>query len=113
MFAHLSFASNSADQSKDGQFIIADKSVSRKHLTIEVGIAGPDDCVSADHVKDIIYSDVLIKRNLKSRSKVILNDQNTKVGTTVNGEQIKGKDGHELNSDVNEIRIGRYEHLFR
>ncbi|KAI9642443.1 hypothetical protein NHQ30_009248 [Ciborinia camelliae] len=96
LFAHLPSPCNSADESKDGQFVIADKSVSRQHLTIEVGTVGPDDC-----------------RNPKTRSKVTLNDQNTKVGTTVNGEQIKGKEGHELSSDVNEICIGRYKHLFR
>ncbi|ESZ94810.1 hypothetical protein SBOR_4770 [Sclerotinia borealis F-4128] len=82
--------------SEDGQFVIADKSVSRQHLTIEVGTVGPNDC-----------------RSPKSRSKITLKDQNTKVGTTVNGEQIKGKEGHEITSDVNEVCIGRYKKLFR
>ncbi|KAJ8058940.1 hypothetical protein OCU04_011925 [Sclerotinia nivalis] len=82
--------------SEDGQFKIDDKSVSRQHLTIEVGAVGPDDC-----------------GNPKSRSKITLNDLNTKVGTTVNGEQIKGKNGYELSNDANEICIGRYKSLFR
>ncbi|KAK6603908.1 FHA domain-containing protein [Botrytis cinerea] len=82
--------------SEDGHFAIADKSVSRQHLTIEVGIAGPEDC-----------------KNPKSRSKVILNDQKTKAGTTVNGEQIKGIEDYELGSEVNEIMIGRSKHVFR
>ncbi|KAF7853943.1 hypothetical protein EAF04_010609 [Stromatinia cepivora] len=82
--------------SEDGQFAIADKSVSRQHLTIEVGTVGPNDC-----------------ENTKSRSKITLSDLNTKVGTTVNGEQIKGKGGYELSSDVNEICIGKYKNLFR
>ncbi|KAF7956150.1 hypothetical protein EAE96_005070 [Botrytis aclada] len=82
--------------SEDGHFAIADKSVSRQHLTIEVGVAGADDC-----------------RNPKSRSKVILNDQKTKAGTTVNGEQIKGIEDYELKSQVNEVMIGRSKHIFR
>ncbi|QSZ32348.1 hypothetical protein DSL72_001922 [Monilinia vaccinii-corymbosi] len=82
--------------SENGQFVISDKSVSRQHLTVEVGNVGPDDC-----------------RNPKSRSRVTLKDQNTKVGTTVNGEQIKGKESYELSSDMNEICIGRFEHVFR
>ncbi|ATZ50628.1 hypothetical protein BCIN_06g01230 [Botrytis cinerea B05.10] len=82
--------------SEDGHFAIADKSVSRQHLTIEVGVAGPEDC-----------------KNPKSRSKVILNDQKTKAGTTVNGEQIKGIEDYELGSEVNEIMIGRSKHVFR
>ncbi|KAF7918621.1 hypothetical protein BELL_0212g00200 [Botrytis elliptica] len=82
--------------SEDGHFAIADKSVSRQHLTIEVGVSGPDDC-----------------RNPKSRSKVILNDQKTKAGTTVNGEQIKGIEDYELRSEINEIIIGRSKHIFR
>ncbi|KAA8569999.1 hypothetical protein EYC84_002337 [Monilinia fructicola] len=82
--------------SENGQFVISDKSVSRQHLTIEVANVGPDDC-----------------RNPKSRSRVTLRDQNTKVGTTVNGEQIKGKESHELSNDMNEIRIGKYKHVFR
>ncbi|THV50640.1 hypothetical protein BGAL_0142g00210 [Botrytis galanthina] len=91
-----SLASNSADESKDGHFAIADKSVSRQHLTIEVGVPGPDDC-----------------RNPKSRSRVILNDQKTKAGTTVNGEQIKGIEDYDLKSEINEITIGRSKHIFR
>ncbi|RAL58825.1 hypothetical protein DID88_009135 [Monilinia fructigena] len=82
--------------SENGQFVISDKSVSRQHLTIEVANVGPDDC-----------------RNPKSRSRVTLRDQNTKVGTTVNGEQIKGKESHELSNDMNEICIGKYKHVFR
>ncbi|TGO48253.1 hypothetical protein BCON_0246g00220 [Botryotinia convoluta] len=82
--------------SEDGHFAIADKSVSRQHLTIEVGVPGPDDC-----------------ENPKSRSKVILNDQKTKAGTTVNGDQIKGIEDYELQSEVNEIMIGRSKHIFR
>ncbi|KAB8298772.1 hypothetical protein EYC80_000947 [Monilinia laxa] len=82
--------------SENGQFVISDKSVSRQHLTIEVANVGPDDCW-----------------NPKSRSRVTLRDQNTKVGTTVNGEQIKGKESHELSNDMNEICIGKYKHVFR
>lgn len=106
-------ASNSADECKDGHFAIADKSVSRQHLTIEVGVAGPEDCVSTGHVGSKIFTDDFIKKNPKSRSKVILNDQKTKAGTTVNGEQIKGIEDYELGSEVNEIMIGRSKHVFR
>lgn len=108
-----SLASNSADESKDGHFAIADKSVSRQHLTIEVGVPGPDDCVSVGQVRSEIHTNYFVKRNPKSRSIVILNDQKTKAGTTVNGEQIKGIEDYELKSEINEIIIGRSKHIFR
>ncbi|CAD6445987.1 6413a378-5fc9-454c-a96e-e07d15d0615b [Sclerotinia trifoliorum] len=82
--------------SEPGQIEIADKSVSRRHLTIEIGTVGPDDC-----------------GNPKSRSKITLTDLNTKVGTVVNEVQIRGKGGYEMTSDVNEICIGKYKTLFR
>ncbi|APA08853.1 hypothetical protein sscle_04g036230 [Sclerotinia sclerotiorum 1980 UF-70] len=82
--------------SEPGQIEIADKSVSRRHLTIDIGTVGPDDC-----------------GNSKSRSKITLNDLDTKVGTIVNGVQIKGKGDFELSSDMNEVCIGRYKTLFR
>lgn len=60
-----------------------------------------------------MFTDDFIKKNPRSRSKVILNDQKTKAGTTVNGEQIKGIEDYELGSEVNEIMIGRSKHVFR
>ncbi|KAL3421372.1 FHA domain-containing protein [Phlyctema vagabunda] len=77
------------------QYAIVDKTISRKHLTVEVDPVGPDDC-----------------KDSSRRSRVILEDLATKIGTLVNDEQIRGT-RCELRSEHNVIRMGRYEFLFR
>lgn len=42
-----------------------------------------------------------------------LTDQKTKIGTWVDGNQIKETGPHVLENDENEIRMGRYQHAFR
>lgn len=81
-------------QSDAGQVVISDKTISRKHLIVEVSAVGPVDCTNA-----------------QSRSKITLEDLETKIGTLVNGEQIRGKK-YELDKDQNVVSLGRYKHHF-
>ncbi|KAJ5707840.1 hypothetical protein N7488_007641 [Penicillium malachiteum] len=63
--------------------------VSRKHLTIEVSSVTPRD---GTHVR--------------ARTKVTITDLNSKKGTTVNGEQIRGRE-RVLSEDETKIQLGR------
>ncbi|KAK3940025.1 hypothetical protein QBC46DRAFT_436346 [Diplogelasinospora grovesii] len=74
--------------SEPGQLAISDKTISRKHLTIQV-----------DSVKDGGG------RNLQSRSKVTVEDLNAKKGTLLNGEQIRGEK-RVLSEDTNQLKLG-------
>lgn len=78
-----------------GGVVIPNKTVSRRHLTIEVGEATADDAATPD-----------------SRSKLTIEDLNTKIGTLVNGEQIKGS-SRTLSGDSFEIKLAHYEAFFR
>ncbi|RFU30901.1 hypothetical protein B7463_g5451, partial [Scytalidium lignicola] len=78
-----------------GQFCISDKTISRRHLTVEIEPVEANDCSKPNF-----------------RSKLILEDLNTKIGTLVNGEQKRGQRA-ELENDVNVVSLGRYPHLFR
>ncbi|RDL38808.1 uncharacterized protein BP5553_03148 [Venustampulla echinocandica] len=80
--------------SEQGQFIISEKTISRQHLTVEVEAEAPNDC-----------------GNASSRSRVILTDLKTKIGTLVNGEQIRGK-VFPLERKDNVVSLGRYKHHF-
>ncbi|KAM3084074.1 hypothetical protein ACMFMG_001818 [Clarireedia jacksonii] len=79
----------------EGQYIVSDKSISRQHLEITIAANDPLDCA-----------------NPKSRARVTLKDLNTKIGTTVNGEQIRGQE-HVLTKDENEVFMGKFKHVFR
>lgn len=46
------------------------------------------------------------------KSELSLEDENTKVGTEVDGERLKGE-RKILKNDEHEFRLGLYEHLFR
>jgi len=74
------------------QFAIDHKTVSRKHFVIEV-----------DPVKE---GDV---GRVHARTKVTIIDQNSKSGTSVNGELIKGG-SRELKNADNSVRPGSYHH---
>lgn len=86
----ISTTSTSPANSIAGQFVISDKLVSRQHLTIEVEEVGAKDCVGTP--KTIIGTQAYtrLKANIRTRSRVTLVDLNTKQGTLVNGEQIRG-----------------------
>ncbi|KAI3392346.1 hypothetical protein diail_5859 [Diaporthe ilicicola] len=78
-----------------GCFVIQEKTISRKHLTIEVALVPEGDGT-----------------NLRSRSIVTIEDLKTKIGTLVNGKQIKGE-RFNLIKEANEIKLGHYQETFR
>ncbi|KAK2017136.1 FHA domain-containing protein [Colletotrichum eremochloae] len=81
--------------SEPGQLAISHKTISRKHLTIEVS-AVPDG----------------ESENLSSRSKVTIEDLGTKTGTTVDGHKYKGEK-HVITEAVAEIKMGGCPDMFR
>jgi hypothetical protein len=95
-----------------GGFAIANKTISRKHLVVEVDEVKPGDSVSlwTLHLPDNISN--LPKARLHTRSRITLEDLNTKIGTLVNGDQIRGQ-RRVLEDKDNDIRLGQYEKLFR
>ncbi|KAJ9150200.1 Cytochrome b5 reductase 4 [Pleurostoma richardsiae] len=78
-----------------GQYAISDKTISRKHLTIEVG-----------NVPEGAGQD------FRSRSAVTIEDLGAKVGTVVNGTQIRGQK-YVVPGASNEIKMGNCPKLFR
>ncbi|KAL8366568.1 hypothetical protein RB595_010430 [Gaeumannomyces hyphopodioides] len=78
-----------------GILVVADKSISRKHLTITVGKVKEGDA-----------------QNRKSRSTVTVEDLKTKMGTQVNGTQIKGTTCV-LTQVSNALKLGSCNHVFR
>jgi len=55
---------------------------------------------------------LISQANPRTRSKVTIEDLNTKVGTLINGEQISARK-YVLDRDENTVKIGRYKHHFR
>ncbi|KAK5171803.1 uncharacterized protein LTR77_003439 [Saxophila tyrrhenica] len=86
-------------QAENGERIrhIDHKSVSRKHLTLEVLASPPEDIT-----------------NIYAKSQLRLKD-GSKIGTTINEDKIKGEE-KDLSGGQSEveftIRLGNYEHLF-
>ncbi|KAK3904565.1 hypothetical protein C8A05DRAFT_13545 [Staphylotrichum tortipilum] len=78
-----------------GQLAISDKTISRKHITIQV-----DDVTEGGG------------RNLRSRSTVTVEDLDSKKGTLLNGVQIRGQK-KTLADDVNEVKLGMCPKLVR
>jgi FHA domain len=96
-----------------GQVALSDRSVSRRHLTVEVGEVGSKDCVSDP--KAILRHPKLTfirKPNMRTRSRVTLEDLKTKHGTTLNGEQIRGQ-SCVLQKDYNAVVLARCEFQLR
>ncbi|TAQ91099.1 hypothetical protein B7494_g514 [Chlorociboria aeruginascens] len=89
------FGRTHGDDGNPDQFVISNKTISRQHLTVEVSSVGPADCA-----------------NPRSRSTVTLVDLGTKIGTLVNGQQIRGKK-HVLKGVESMVTLGRYEHHFK
>ncbi|EFX02426.1 DNA damage response protein [Grosmannia clavigera kw1407] len=82
-------------KAEPGQLVISDKTISRKHLTIEVGRVTEGDGT-----------------NRESRSVITIEDLNTKIGTVVNGTQIRGQ-RLVLSQVSNEVKMGHMADLFR
>ncbi|KAH8816469.1 hypothetical protein F5884DRAFT_224364 [Xylogone sp. PMI_703] len=80
---------------KAGKFFFEEKSISRQHLTVEVEPVGARDCSDPN-----------------TRSKLILEDLNTKIGTIINGERKRGE-RVELQNGVNVVTLGRFKHPFQ
>lgn len=93
------------------KFAIFDKTISKTHLTVEVDHVEPGDCVRTVRT---IWVRILIrsKQNSRKRSRVVLEDLGSKIGTLVNDEQIRGT-RYELQKDYNEIKLGRHKYLFK
>ncbi|KHJ36027.1 putative dna damage response protein [Erysiphe necator] len=70
--------------------VLSHKTISRKHLAIEIGLPSLDDCC-----------------NPQTRSKIYIQDFDTKIGTLLNGKQIRGQTV-ELTKAKNYILLGRY-----
>ncbi|CCF34210.1 FHA domain-containing protein [Colletotrichum higginsianum] len=81
--------------SEPGQLAISHKTISRKHLTIEVGTV-PDGA----------------SQHLSSRSAVMIEDLGTKTGTTVDGHKYKGEK-HVITELAAEIKMGGCPDMFR
>ncbi|KAK3690150.1 hypothetical protein B0T22DRAFT_189013 [Podospora appendiculata] len=81
--------------SEPGLLAISDKTISRKHLTIQVAKVPEGG-----------------GRNLHSRSQVTIEDLNAKKGTLLNGVQIRGEK-KKLSEAVNEVKLGMCPKLFR
>ncbi|KAI4121675.1 MAG: hypothetical protein LQ347_006774, partial [Umbilicaria vellea] len=79
-----------------GRFIIDHKSVSRKHLTLSVSSVKPGE-------GSLVHA----------RSEITLEDEDTKVGTTVDGEKVRGKGETKiLKNDKHIFKLGSFEGLF-
>ncbi|KZF24196.1 DNA damage response protein RcaA [Xylona heveae TC161] len=76
-------------------FAIENKSISRKHLTISLAEVKPGD-------GSLVHT----------RSTLTIEDQNSKIGTLLDGEQIRGQ-SRILKDDEHQIKLGSYEFLFR
>ncbi|KAH6672550.1 hypothetical protein B0J14DRAFT_701589 [Halenospora varia] len=83
-----------ADRHTEGQFVISDKTISRQHCMVHVENVEDGDCAHP-----------------RTRSKIWLKDLDTKIGTLLNGEQIKGKTCQMFDED-NVVALGRYKHNF-
>ncbi|CAK7272073.1 hypothetical protein SEPCBS57363_004946 [Sporothrix epigloea] len=82
-------------RAEPGQLVISDKTISRKHLTIEVGPVHDGDGT-----------------NIDARSVVTIKDLATKIGTVINGTtQIRGQQ-HVLSNDRTTIKMGHMPDFF-
>ncbi|PLB37549.1 DNA damage response protein RcaA [Aspergillus candidus] len=79
----------------DVRHAIDHNSISRKHLIIEVSPIDETD-----------------RSDIHARSKLTVTDLKSKVGTTVDGEAIKGE-SRTLGDDEHTVRLGRYKHVLR
>ncbi|KAG0645441.1 hypothetical protein D0Z07_8660 [Hyphodiscus hymeniophilus] len=85
-----------------GHFVIANKTISRQHLVVEVGSTASADGSPPSPP---------LTHDVNSRSTLTLTDLKTKIGTLVNGEQIRGK-SHVVSGPDNVVTLGKYEYHF-
>ncbi|KAK4162329.1 hypothetical protein QBC43DRAFT_302101 [Cladorrhinum sp. PSN259] len=78
-----------------GQLVVSDKTISRKHLTVQVAPVQEGG-----------------GRNLSSRSQVTIHDLDSKKGTQLNGVQIRGQE-KVLTEDENEVKLGMCTKVLR
>ena len=90
-------------------YFMADKTISRKHLIIEVAGVKPRGCVSLRSNSESIAHSRQTKLNV--RPEIVLQDLGTKNGTLVNGFAISGR--YVIIEDRNKIRLGGYKELFQ
>ncbi|KAH8887334.1 hypothetical protein GQ53DRAFT_590501, partial [Thozetella sp. PMI_491] len=83
-------------EAEPGQLTISHKTISRKHLTVQV--------------ESVVEGD---GRNLHTRSRICIEDLNTKKGTLLNGAQIRGGEKYVLVGDSNDIKMGSCPQVFK
>ena len=89
------FGRTPVQKGRSAGFMIDEKSVSRKHLTLSVTAIKPGD-----------------GSRVNSRSDVVLKDEETKFGTEVDGERINGGE-KTLKNDEHTFRLGKTPTVFR
>ncbi|KAH0565369.1 hypothetical protein GP486_001234 [Trichoglossum hirsutum] len=82
-------------KSDGGGFAIENKSISRKHLTIELAPVKAGD-----------------GSKLHTKSQLMISDLKSKFGTQLDGEQMRGE-SRILSSDEHEIKLGSYKHSIK
>ncbi|KAH6720921.1 hypothetical protein BKA61DRAFT_668817 [Leptodontidium sp. MPI-SDFR-AT-0119] len=85
---------------EEGQFIVSDKTISRKHLTVRVAEVKASDCKNANYRTKLTIQDGCGDPN------------GTKIGTLLNGTQIRAQT-KTLEQDENLVVLGKYKYNFR
>lgn len=93
------------------QLFLNDKSVSKKHVYIEVGAVQPGDGVSLPISYSSHKFSHVMQLNPQSRSEIVVEDV-SKIGTLVNSVAVK-QHRHILEGDRHEIKLGRSAYLLR
>ena len=91
---------------------ISHKTISRKHLTIQVDPVVDGDGVCSTPRARTSFSANCEQLNYKSRSQVTIEDLNTKKGTLLNGVSMQGQK-RVLAGDANDIQLGTCSQIFR
>jgi len=99
----------------EGQFVVSDKTISRKHLTVKVAEVTASDCVCL--ICQFPSYANMQQANANYRTKITIQDgcgdpKGTKIGTLLNGEQIRAQTVP-LDRDENVVSLGKYKHFFR
>jgi hypothetical protein len=94
---------------------VSSRSISRRHLVIDVSKVGEGDGVRVSTVLMCRehYADNGLQLKLHSRSTITLQDCGTKHGTRLNGEAIKGSEVTLDGRDEHVFYMGQHQHAFR
>lgn len=87
-------------------------SISRKHMVIEVSPVKPGDGVRYPLTITMSASANSAQSHIYTKSEITIHDQNSKCGTTVDGESIQGGN-KKLTGEEHIIKLGRYQHGLR